>query len=57
MPRPAHLQNSHQNGGRIFLIFVTDPITVRLYIFDFFRSLKANRTGGHLDAPTYKGSS
>ena len=27
---PACLQNSHQNGGRIFLIFVADPTTVRL---------------------------
>lgn len=25
------LQNSHQNGGWVFLIFVADPITVRLY--------------------------
>ncbi|MDT5345574.1 MAG: hypothetical protein QOE52_4758 [Mycobacterium sp.] len=30
MPLPATLQNSHQNGGRIFLIFVADPRTVRL---------------------------
>jgi hypothetical protein len=28
---PAGLQNSHQNGGAVFLIFVADPITVRLY--------------------------
>jgi hypothetical protein len=34
MPLPAGLQNSHQNGGPVFLIFVADPITVRLYIFD-----------------------
>jgi hypothetical protein len=27
---PADLQNSHQNDGRIFLIFVADPITIRL---------------------------
>jgi hypothetical protein len=26
---PARLQNSHQNGGRLFLIFVADPRTVR----------------------------
>ena len=30
IPLPARLQNSHQNGGRIFLIFVADPTTVRL---------------------------
>jgi len=30
MPRPANLQNSHQNGGRVFAIFVADPKTVRL---------------------------
>ena len=29
MPVPAGLQNSHRNGGGIFLIFVADPITVR----------------------------
>jgi hypothetical protein len=28
---PASLQNSHQNGGAVFLIFVADPIAVRLY--------------------------
>jgi hypothetical protein len=27
---PARLQNSRHNGGRAFLIFVADPITVRL---------------------------
>jgi hypothetical protein len=27
---PACLQNSRQNGGRVFLIFVADPITARL---------------------------
>ena len=27
---PAALQSSHQNGGWVFLIFVADPITVRL---------------------------
>ena len=30
MPLPAGLQNSHQNGARVFLISVADPITVRL---------------------------
>jgi len=25
----ATLQNSHQNGGRVFLIFVADPRTIR----------------------------
>ena len=30
MPLAAALQNSHQNGGRVFLIFVADPRTVRL---------------------------
>ena len=30
MPLPAGLQNSHQNGGRVFLIFVADPRTIRL---------------------------
>src|ERR1700694_2429864 len=30
MALPAGLQNSHQNGGRVFLIFVADPRTVRL---------------------------
>jgi len=25
VPVPAGLQNSHQNGGRLFLIFVADP--------------------------------
>ena len=29
---PAALQNSHQNGGRVFLIYVADPITVRWYM-------------------------
>ena len=29
-PLPAGLRNSHQNGGRVFLIFVADPRTVRL---------------------------
>jgi hypothetical protein len=29
----AALQNSHQNGGWVFLIFVADPITVRLCLF------------------------
>ncbi len=28
MPLPATLQNSHQNGGRVFLIFVADPRTI-----------------------------
>jgi hypothetical protein len=28
---PADLQNSHQNGGCVFLIFVADPRTGRLY--------------------------
>ena len=27
---PAALRNSHRNGGSVFLIFVADPITVRL---------------------------
>jgi hypothetical protein len=27
---PAGLQNSHENGGSVFLIFVADPITGRL---------------------------
>jgi hypothetical protein len=31
MPLPAALSNSHPNGGRVFLIFVADPRTVRLY--------------------------
>jgi hypothetical protein len=30
MALAAALQNSHQDGGRVFLIFVADPITVRL---------------------------
>jgi hypothetical protein len=30
LPR-ARSQNSHQNGGPVFLIFVADPTTVRLY--------------------------
>jgi hypothetical protein len=30
MSLPADLQNSHQNGGRDSLIFVADPITIRL---------------------------
>src|SRR5271166_1991519 len=29
---PGRLQNSHQNGGRTFLIFVADPRTVRSYM-------------------------
>src|ERR1700733_2673816 len=29
-PLPASLQNSHQNGGRVFLIFVANPRTKRL---------------------------
>jgi hypothetical protein len=29
-PLPAVSQNSHQNGGRVFLIFVADPRTVQL---------------------------
>src|SRR6185437_13153644 len=28
-PLPALLQNSHRNGGRVFLIFVANPRTVR----------------------------
>ena len=28
-PLPAALQNSHRNGGRVFLIFVANPRTVR----------------------------
>jgi hypothetical protein len=30
MPLPVGLQNSHQNGGWVFLIFVADPRTGRL---------------------------
>jgi hypothetical protein len=30
-PLAAGLWDSHQNGGRVFLIFVADPITVRWY--------------------------
>jgi hypothetical protein len=26
---PGRLQNSHQNGGLLFLIFVADPTTAR----------------------------
>ena len=29
MPLAAALQNSHQDGGRVFLIFVSDPRTAR----------------------------
>jgi hypothetical protein len=29
-PLAARLQNSHQNGGRVFLIFVADPRIARL---------------------------
>jgi hypothetical protein len=29
-PLAASLQNSHRNGGRIFLIFVADPRIIRL---------------------------
>jgi hypothetical protein len=29
-PLPTHALNSHQNGGPLFLIFVANPITVRL---------------------------
>jgi hypothetical protein len=28
---PGRLQNSHRNGGRVFLTFVADPRTVRLF--------------------------
>ena len=28
---PGRLQNSHRNGGRVFLIFVADPRTARLF--------------------------
>jgi len=31
MPLAVGLWDSHQNGGRVFLIFVADPITVRWY--------------------------
>jgi hypothetical protein len=44
-PLAARLQNSHQNGGRIFLIFVADPITVRLRRT---ASLMAGTRGGGL---------
>jgi hypothetical protein len=30
IPLPAALRNSHRNGKRVFLIFVADPITMRL---------------------------
>jgi hypothetical protein len=30
LPLPAGLQNSHQDGGRMFLFFVADPRTVPL---------------------------
>jgi hypothetical protein len=33
---PGGLQNSHRNGGRVFLIFVADPITVRLCTFNLW---------------------
>src|ERR1700694_2023336 len=33
MPLPGGLQNSHENGGQVFLIFVADPRTVRLCMF------------------------
>lgn len=49
------LQISHQNGGRVFLIFVADPQTVRLYgrfacgdgslDFDFYRYPQLGRDG------------
>jgi hypothetical protein len=38
------LQNSHQNGGRDFLIFVADPRTVRLCT-----TVKAGEVGDVLD--------
>lgn len=28
---PGRLPNSHRNGGRVFLIFVADPRTARLF--------------------------
>jgi hypothetical protein len=28
---PGRLQNSHRNGGRVFLIFVADPRTAQLF--------------------------
>ena len=36
---PADLQNSHQDGGCVFLIFVADPRTIRL---------SNNRGGGQM---------
>ena len=38
MPLAAALQNSHQDGGGVFLIFVADPRTVRLCNNDRFGS-------------------
>ena len=46
MPLPAGLQNSHRNGGSIFLIFVADPRTARLY-----RTMRLWRgSGGSFDS-------
>ena len=38
MPLAAALQNSHQDGGGVFLIFVADPRTARLCNSDRFGS-------------------
>jgi hypothetical protein len=38
MPLAAALQNSHQDGGRVFLNFVADPRTARLCNSDRFGS-------------------
>jgi hypothetical protein len=31
MALPAALRNSHEDGGRVFLIFVADPRTAQLF--------------------------
>jgi hypothetical protein len=43
---PAALRNSHRNGGRVFLIFVANPRTVR-------SCSSATRTGGTSQRATY----
>ena len=40
MALAVRLQNSHQNGGRVFLIFVADPTTAR-WCTNRFRSRSA----------------
>jgi hypothetical protein len=46
MSPPACLPNSHEDGGRVFLTFVADPRTVRLYLTVLPRCYRPLRSPG-----------